>query len=71
MTCMALIAQPIAMATTQLARAVRHQDNFSWHVEPKANKPLRMNWVVVTDEPGQRRLRMQWVASKTAEKAGL
>jgi len=65
MTCMTLFAQPMAMATTQLARAVQYQDNFLGHVAPKAeHTPLRMSWVVVTDEHGQRQLRMHWVAAE-------
>ena len=27
-------------------------------------QPLRMNWVVVTDKNGSRRLRMQWTADE-------
>jgi len=62
MNCMTLFLQPIAMATTQLVR-VHHEDAPLWQVEPEAEqKPLRMSWVVVTDERGQRQLRMHWVA---------
>jgi hypothetical protein len=65
MACMTLFAQPMAMATTQLESAVQHQENFSWQVEPKTeHKPLRMSWVVVTDERGQRQLRMRWVVAE-------
>jgi len=53
----------MAMATTQLASAIHHEDVASWRVEPKAeHKSLRMSWVVVTDECGRRQLRMHWVA---------
>ena len=63
MTCMTLFAQPLAMATTQLVTAIQREQNFSWHVEPKTeHTSLRMSWVVVTDERGQRRLRMHWVS---------
>jgi len=63
MTCMTLFVQPMAMATTQLAREIRHERAFSRQMEPKAeHKSLRMSWVVVTDERGQRQLRMRWVA---------
>jgi len=58
-----LFAQPMAMPTTQLVRAICYPDAFPW---PTENKPecaaLRMNWVVVTDSNGQRRLRMCWAA---------
>jgi hypothetical protein len=61
MCCMTLFAQPMAMATTQLVR-VHHEDAALWQVEPKAEqKPLRMSWVVVTDENGKRQPRMHWV----------
>jgi len=59
MSCMTLFAQPMAMATTQLASAIHYEDAI---LEPKAEyKPLRMSWVVVTDENGKRQLRMHWV----------
>jgi len=63
MTCMTLFAQPMAVATTQLVSAIQHEQNFSWHVDPETeHTPLRMSWVVVTDERGHRHLRMRWVA---------
>jgi hypothetical protein len=63
MNCMTLFLRPMAMATTQLASAIHHEEKFSWPVEPKAgHKSLRMSWVVVTDECGRRQLRMHWVA---------
>jgi hypothetical protein len=63
MCCITLFAQPMAMATTQLARVIRYEDASSWQVEPKAEqKSLGMSWVVVTDENDNRQLRMRWVA---------
>ncbi len=65
MCCMTLFAQPMAMATTQLVSAVQQEENLFWRVEPKTeHTSLRMSWVVVTDERGQRQLRMHW---ETAE----
>ena len=62
MSCMTLFAQPIAMATMQLASAIHYEDATLRQVEPKAeHKPLRMSWVVVTDEHGKRELRMRWI----------
>jgi len=61
---MTLFAQPMAMATTQLVRAVQPEDTFSWLESKAEQQPLRMNWVVVTDENGKRKLRMHWVAVK-------
>ena len=63
MNCTTLFAIPIAMATTQLESAIHHEDAPSRQMEPRAeHKPLRMSWVVVTDENGKRQLRMHWVA---------
>jgi hypothetical protein len=60
---MILFFQPMAMATTQLASVIHHENVSPWQVEPKtAHNSLRMSWVVVTDESGQRQLRMRWVA---------
>jgi hypothetical protein len=65
MTCMTLLIHPMAMATTQLVRVIQHEDTSSWRTKPKAEqKPLRMSWVVVTDELGKRQLRMRWVTRK-------
>jgi hypothetical protein len=62
---MTLFAQPMAMATTQLASAIQGEENLSWRLEPKTeHNSLRMNWVVVTDEEGKRQLRMRWVTLK-------
>lgn len=64
MTCRTLFIQPMTMATTQLACEIHREHASSWQVEPKAeHKSLRMSWVVVTDEHGQRQLRMRWVAA--------
>ena len=62
MTCMTLFAQPMAMATTQLVKAVCQEDTCSWQMVLKTPQSLRMSWVVVTDEHGQRQIRMHWVA---------
>ena len=60
MACMTVFA-PMAMATTQLAHVVRYEDSTSWQTEwSSESAPLRMNWVVVTDENGNRKLSMQW-----------
>ena len=62
MSCMTLFAQPIAMATMQLASTIHYENATLRQVEPKAeHKPLRMSWVVVTDEHGKRELRMRWI----------
>ena len=63
MSCMTLFAQP--MATTQFVRAIQPEDTFSWLESKAEQKPLRMNWVVVTDENGKRQLRMHWVADES------
>ena len=49
------------MATTQLMRAACV--DVCWpenHEQKTALQPLRLNWVVVTDDNGQRQLKMSW-----------
>ena len=61
MACITFIAPLMAMATTQLARETHYQDGPVWHADRNLEgNSLRMSWVVVTDENGNRRLRMQW-----------
>jgi hypothetical protein len=63
MACMFLFAQPLTMATTQLARVVRYEDVSTSHLEAKVDgSPLRMSWVVVTDGDGNPQLRMRWAS---------
>jgi hypothetical protein len=64
MACMILIAQPMAMATTQLARVIGHEVSAPWQVQNTGRQPLRMNWVVVTGKSGTLRLHMQWLADR-------
>jgi hypothetical protein len=52
------------MATTQFVGAIRPEDTSSWLESKAEQKPLRMSWVVVTDESGKRQLRMHWVAAQ-------
>jgi hypothetical protein len=62
MACMTLIAEPLAMATTQFKRATCFENAAVWQIESSAGrKSLRMNWVVVTDSNGNRRLQMKWM----------
>lgn len=61
MAWMMLFAQPLTMATTQLARVVRYEDVSTSHLEGKVDgSPLRMSWVVVTD--GNPQLRIRWAS---------
>jgi hypothetical protein len=60
MACMTLLAQPMAMATTQLPRIIRYELSAPWQEQKTERQPLRMNWVVVTGKNGSRVLRMQW-----------
>jgi hypothetical protein len=54
----------MAMATTQFACVIGYGVSASWQSEPTTGRQLlRMNWVVVTDKNGSRRLRMQWATS--------
>ena len=65
MTCITLFAQPTAMATTQLARAIHHENvparQYKCNVEH--NSPS-MSWVVVTDNNGNRKLQIHWAPSE-------
>ena len=62
MACMTIFAPAMAMATTQLARVIRYEAPDAWFSEQSADRrSLRMNWVVVTDDNGGRRLRAQWL----------
>ena len=63
MACMTLLAPQVAMATTQLARVIGY-GVFAPQEQNMERQPLRMNWVVVTDKNGSRRLSMQWAASE-------
>ena len=60
MACITLVAQPMAMATTQLARAIRYEVTVPQQHHNIERQPLRMNWVVVTGKDGTRRLSMHW-----------
>jgi hypothetical protein len=62
MACMTLLATPVAMATTQLARVIRYEVSAPWQQQNPDRQPLRMNWVVVTGKNGRRTLRMRWTA---------
>lgn len=60
MACIILTA-PLAMATTELTRAIRYEDASTWQLDGSVQpKPLSMSWVVVTDSAGSRKLQMQW-----------
>jgi hypothetical protein len=64
MACMTSLAQPMAMATTQLARVIRYEASAPWQIHNTGRQPLRMNWVVVTAKNGSRGLHMQWTAAE-------
>ena len=64
MACITLVAQPLAMATTQLARIVHYEVAPDWQLEGTVErKSLSMSWVVVTDSNGNRKLQIQWAPS--------
>ena len=61
MSCVTLTAFDASMATTQLTCAARYK--VVWPSQQSQSLQQRhpsLNWVVVTDENGTRRLRMQW-----------
>jgi hypothetical protein len=63
MACITTIAPPMTMATTQFTRETARKAfapvEFDYSSTPQSP---RMNWVVVTDSNGSRRLRMNWMA---------
>jgi len=61
MACMTAFAEPTAMATTQLTRAIQYEDVAFWQLENNAErKSPRMSGVAVTENDGRRRLQIQW-----------
>ena len=65
MACITLFAQPMAMATTQLARVIHNEDVLTCPWEGSVERsPLRMSWVAVTDKNGERKLQIQWAPSE-------
>jgi hypothetical protein len=64
MSCVTLNAFDVSMATTQFTCAAYHEVRWPLHTTHEIEtRPLRMNWVVVTDE-NEKRLRMQWNVSR-------
>lgn len=58
------LAQPMAMATTELERAIHVEDARPWDISASVERsPLRMSWVVVTDSNGACKLQMEWIPS--------
>jgi len=65
MACITLFAQTMAMATTQLARVIHYEDASPGQPGGTVeSKSLRMSWVVVTDDNGNRKLQIQWSPSE-------
>jgi hypothetical protein len=63
MACMTLFAPSMAMATTQFTRTILCEVSAPCQFELTTNRhPLRLSWVVVTDDNGSQHLRMAWAA---------
>ncbi len=63
MAYIAVFASPLAMATTQLQRESVREVFAPIHLELNdTSHAPRLNWVVVIDNNGNRRLRMHWTA---------
>ena len=60
MCCITLTALAATMPTTEFKPAVNRKLRNSWLPKNVERAPVRMNWVVVTDENGNRRPRMHW-----------
>jgi hypothetical protein len=48
------------MATTELSQELDGGVNTPWLPQSTERRSVRMNWVVVTDANGNRRLKMSW-----------
>ena len=65
MCCTTMFVHEAAMATTQLRHTACYEVFRPWQEENRQEqKPLRMSWVVVTDENGHRQLRTCWSADR-------
>jgi len=68
MASMTLFVQEAAMTTTllthEICREVRVSTPAVQHSQPR---PLRMSWIVVTDEQGRRTLRGCWAVEELIE----
>jgi hypothetical protein len=53
MASMTLLTQPVAMATTQLARVIRYEVSAPWQEHASGRQPLRLNWVVAAGKKWQ------------------
>jgi len=62
MCCTTLTIREATMATTQLTQAACYEICWPAQEQKTEFRPLRMNWVVVTDESGNRQLRICWRA---------
>ena len=65
MSCITLTALAATMPTTEVTTAVNRKLRNSWLPQNAERAPVRMNWVVVTDENGKRELCMHWNATTT------
>lgn len=65
MSCMILTAPKVTMATTQFNRTAAYEpcSVVEEHFATR-QQPVHMNWVVVTDENGNRRLQIDWLADR-------
>jgi hypothetical protein len=63
MCCITWMAPVITMATTQLMREARCETRWVSTATLYGHDAPRMNWVVVTDENQNRRMRMRWTPS--------
>jgi hypothetical protein len=66
MCSIALVAQEVTMATTELMRGTRYRVSGGRQEQDRLeSRPPRMNWVVVTDESHNRRMQMRWAPPAT------
>ncbi len=68
--CATVLAPQVMMATPFVAAARHHDSNFRRAEHAGDHKQsLERKWVVVTDEHGNRRLRMRWTVARVVPPA--
>lgn len=65
MSCRTLTVLDVTMTTTEVMPVVSREKNTPWLPKHAEQDPVRMNWVVVTDENHKPQLRMHWKVSRT------
>ena len=60
MCCITLTSLETTMATKQLTPDVNQEIRTPWLPQNLEQRPVRMNWAVVTEDDGTQQVRMNW-----------